>query len=335
MKVTVSNNNEQNPKKPRKPRKPVTPPDYSVDMGIRDNKKEPDKSLVYTHQRPMKVDGESTFLNPAIDSKRKLIDWVMTMLGAPLITIELTESQFDAIIADSIELYTKYAWFGEHYVLLDINNYVPGVGLDTSRQHISAIKDVCSTRDTLYGVAMSDPFFGLNALLNGGNGAGFGYGGGMLGIGGYGTTNGFGVNWTGGFVSYQCAQEFLQLAYKMSGMNPDFSFDRIHQKLILYPEPRRRPHHMHNKPHFKRWILVTCEVEPPLDVLYGNNFVKRMVLAKAKILLGTIRSKFQNVQLLGGGSVDTSIKDEGQTELDKVLEDLRSGESNPNLWFFI
>ena len=275
------------------------------------------------------VKAESSFLNPAINSKKKLIDWTLTMLGAPLVTVELNETQFDAIIGDAIELYTKFASFDDKYVLLDLNKYELGKGLDTSPYRITAVKGISTTRDTLYGTAMGDPFFGFNAILNGGNGTSFGFGGGILAGSGYGNTNGFGWNWGGGFVTYQCAQEFLQLAYKMSGMNPDFQFDHLHQKLMLYPEPRRCPKR------WRRWVLVECETEPQFEELYGNNFLKRIVLAKAKILLGTIRSKFQNVQLVGGGSIDTSIKEEGQAELDKVLEEIRSSESYGNLFYCV
>lgn len=275
------------------------------------------------------VKAESTYLNPAIDSKKKLIDWTLTMLGAPLVTVELNETQFDAIIGDAVEFYTKYAWFGDKYLLLDLNQYEHGKGIDTSKYRITSVKDISTSRDTLYGVAMSDPFFGFNAWLNGGNGAGWGFAGGILGGSGIGNTNGFGWNWGGGFVSYQCAQEFLQLAHKMTGMNPDFQFDHLHQRLFIYPEPRRIKSRWH------RWILLTCEIEPTLEELYGNNYLKRIVLAKAKILLGTIRSKFQNVQLVGGGSIDTSIKEEGQQELDKILEEIRLAEGNGNIWYFI
>lgn len=282
-------------------------------------------------QPELEVSVKSSFLNPAIDSKKKLIDWVMTMLGAPLVTVELNEVQMDAIISDAVELYTKFAWFGDKYLLLDLNDYVPGKGLDTSKYRITSIRDMSTTRDTLYGVAMSDPFFGFNAWLNGGNGAGWGFAGGVLGGAGIGTTNGFGWNWGGGFVSYQCAQEFLQTAHKLTGLNPDYQFDHLHQRLYIYPEPRKN---IRSK-RFRRWILITCEIEPTADELYGNNFLKRIVLAKAKILLGTIRSKFQNVQLVGGGNIDTSIKEEGQQELDKILEEIRSSEAVGNLWYFV
>lgn len=278
----------------------------------------------------LEVKAESTFLNPDIDSKKKLKDWVLTMLGAPLVTVELNDTQFEAIIGDAVELYTKYAWFGDKYILLDLNTYERGKGFDTSKYRITTVKDMSTTRDTLYGVAMSDPFFGFNAWLNGGNGAGWGFAGGVLGGAGIGNTNGYGWNWSGGFVSYQCAQEFLQTAHKLTGMNPDFQFDRLHQRLLIFPEPQKRPRYR-----FRRWVLVTCEVEPTLEELYGNNYLKKIVLAKAKILLGTIRSKFQNVQLVGGGNIDTSIKEEGQQELDKILEEIRTAEGVGNLYVLV
>lgn len=287
------------------------------------------KSNASNGQMQLDVKAESSFLNPAIDSKQKLIDWVMTMLGAPLVTVELNETQFDAIISDAVELYTKFASFGEKYLLLDLRNYDAAKGFDTSKYRITSIRDMSTTRDTLYGVAMSDPFFGFNAWLNGGNGAGWGFAGGVLGGAGIGNSNGFGWNWGGGFVSYQCAQEFLQTAHKLTGLNPDFNFDHMHQRLFIYPAPRKC------KCSFRRWILITCEIEPTMDELYGNNFLKRIVLAKAKILLGTIRSKFQNVQLVGGGNIDTSIKEEGQAELDKIMEEIRSSEAVGNIWYFV
>lgn len=47
--------------------------------------------------------------------------------------------------------------------------------------------------------------------------------------------------------------------------------------------------------------------------------------------MGDIRKKFQNVQLLGGGTVDTSIGDVGREEWDKAIEELRSSESFGNI----
>jgi len=40
------------------------------------------------------------------------------------------------------------------------------------------------------------------------------------------------------------------------------------------------------------------------------------------MLLGTVRKKFANVQLPGGGQVDTTIGDEGKADWDKLMEDI-------------
>jgi hypothetical protein len=41
-----------------------------------------------------------------------------------------------------------------------------------------------------------------------------------------------------------------------------------------------------------RYILLTCNVEPPLEEYYGNDTVLQLALAEAKMLVGTIRKKF-------------------------------------------
>ena len=81
------------------------------------------------------VDDKSTFLHPAIKSKQELIDWVLTMLGYPLVTVELRQNHFDAAIQSALMQYTKYATFPRKYVLKSSRQYVPGVGIDLSREN--------------------------------------------------------------------------------------------------------------------------------------------------------------------------------------------------------
>jgi len=72
---------------------------------------------------------------------------------------------------------------------------------------------------------------------------------------------------------------------------------------------------------------LTCNQEPPIEEYYGNEYCRRLILAECKILLGTIRRKFSSVQLIGGGTIDTSIGDEGKEEKQAALEDLIKSES--------
>ena len=71
-------------------------------------------------------------------------------------------------------------------------------------------------------------------------------------------------------------------------------------------------------------MVIEAEIEPPLDELYCNEHVKRMTLAFCKQMLGTIRGKFDGMNLPGGGTVSKDIGAEGKEELDKVLENLRA-----------
>ena len=66
---------------------------------------------------------------------------------------------------------------------------------------------------------------------------------------------------------------------------------------------------------------------------YSNDTCMRLALAEAKILLGTIRKKFQGVQLLGGGTIDTEIYNEGKEERDKLIEDMMNVESKGQSFF--
>ena len=303
------------------------------------------------HKETVPVKAESTFMSPAITAKDELINWVLTMLGYPLITVELTPSQFDACIADSLELYTKYASFGERYIFVDMNDYnhtpigSPDNGIDLSKWNVALVKEVSTTRHAMFGYAMGDPFFAWGAM-NGNFGMYGNYG--MYGM--FGNYTGSGFNFVGGLTTAHLAHEFLEACHRITGSNPDFDYDRLHKRLRLYPEPPPPPgkdfagnpkrkkenwkYYDKTSHHYRpRWMLVTCECEPPVEELYGNNYFKRIVLAKCKILLGTIRSKFQNVQLVGGAQIDTSIKEEGQQELDKILESIQTDESIGQSWF--
>ena len=96
----------------------------------------------YPKYEEAKVDSKSTFLHPAIKSKRELIDWVLTMLGYPLVTVELRQNHFDAAIQNALMLYTKYATFPRKYVLKSSRQYVPGVGIDLSRENATQVTDL-------------------------------------------------------------------------------------------------------------------------------------------------------------------------------------------------
>ena len=89
------------------------------------------------------------------------------------------------------------------------------------------------------------------------------------------------------------------------------------------------------EPHFKgdHYILLTVNAEYPIEEYYGNDTVLRLALAEAKMLVGTVRKKFQGTALLGGGTLDTEIYNEGKEERDKIMEELLQRESKGQCFY--
>ena len=259
-----------------------------------------------------RINPESSWLNSGIKTLDQLKSWILIKLGAPTQTVELSPEQLDVSIHDSISLYSKYAYTPEKYLTLNLKFYKPGVGIDLSEFKVMSVKSLSVPRDNVMG-QYGDMFFGPYSFF--GQGQGFPF-----------FNNGMG-NYVGAWTTYQCMTEFFQLSKEMMGNNPDFVYDKQTQHLRLMPEPR---HGMQNQ-----FVLITCNVEPPMEEYFGNEYCRRLILAEAKILLGTIRKKFQNISLVGGGSVDTSIGDEGREEKQAALEDIIKSESKGQCCFIV
>lgn len=251
---------------------------------------------------------ESTWLNPETKSIQKLTDWVLTMLGAPLVTVELNKNQLDVCIQNAFEKYTKYAYFGpDKYLTYNLSAYTTGVGANLSGLNVSSVKDIAFGRDKILGLTNSDVFFGPQAWF--------------MGNGGYPFFGSRG-NFAGSFTTYHNLHEFFDLTKRMTGSNPDWDYDKTTKILRIMPEPKTAGVEMRGN-----YMLITCQCEPSIEELCGNEYVKRLSLAYAKQLLGTVRKKFSNITLLGGGTVDTTIGDEGNAELEKILEEIQKEES--------
>lgn len=258
----------------------------------------------------VQVDPRSTWANPGIRSLKELKDWVLIKLGAPLVTVELTDEQLNCCIADAISLYSKYEYHPDDYLIVNMHRYEHGKGICLADFNIMSVKDISFQRDNVMGMA-NDMFFGSYAFF------GQGVGSPMFNLGG--------SNWVGCWTTYHMIHEFFDLSKRMLGSQPDFAYDVRTKYLKLFPEPRGNAHH--------HAILLTVNKEQPIEQYYGNEYVRRLVLAEAKILLGTIRKKFSSVQLIGGGQIDTTIGDEGKEEKQAALEELIKSESRGQAWF--
>jgi hypothetical protein len=92
--------------------------------------------------KDLDVNPESTWLNPGIRTIEQLKDWILTKLGYPLLTVELTDSQINSCIADGIAIYSKYAYTPEKYLIVNTKFYKSGIGINLAPYRIMSIKDI-------------------------------------------------------------------------------------------------------------------------------------------------------------------------------------------------
>lgn len=253
----------------------------------------------------------ATYIHQKIKTRDNLKAWILRQLGSPLITVELTSDQLDDAIDNATLLWTKYATMRIKYLTLDLSTYPQAdpieetdEGFDLSEYRVAAVSSI-----------QTGESFGLN----GGGDQLFGLGNSMLAGGTYPFFNQAGAGKSGGgWTTYQGVVEFIKLSKRMMATEFDFIYNPYTHRLQLIPNPLTLPQ--------VGWTCIQCEVVPPDCELYGNEYIKRIALANAKIMLGTIRTKFTGVTLPGGGQIDITIGDKGQEELKTIIENIRKEE---------
>ena len=130
-------------------------------------------------------------------------------------------------------------------------------------------------------------------------------------------------------VSWYTVKEFIDTREKMLATRKDLSFDPRTQYMQMYPQP--------GTSHF--YGVITCYVERPIRDLIKEQWVYKYASALCKIVIGRVRGKFTGVSLLGGGTLNTDLLNEGITErdaLEKMLLEGASpgmGDTDPTLFF--
>lgn len=261
-----------------------------------------------------------TFTDQGIRTREELKDYIVKSLGYPLFTVELTDEQLDTCIDNATLLWTKYADLEERFVTMNLSAYEnedrdEGIeeGLDLSEYNVAAVHAV-NGGDT-FGMYGGDSIWGLsNCMLASGTYPFIG--------------RSFGGQSYEGFTTLQTAFEFVKMAKRVTAQQFDYRFFPTKQKLVLYPNPTKDSRY--------RDTTVCFQVEciPEDEELYGNDYVKRLAIAYAKITLGIVRSKFQNVTFAGGITVNAEIGKEGQNELDGLMKEIKSEESCTTGFFY-
>ena len=268
---------------------------------------------------PIEVSGESTFIHKQIQSKQECFDWILSMLGYPLVTAELNESHLNTALSNALQTYTEYAYYPDQYILEWTAHYDKELGFDLSKYNVASVSEIeVGRRDMCW--------FDWPMFTN------------KRGYQGSGT-------WAGSFITYHNLVEFREMARRLLAADYDFTYSRKTKYLTLFPPPpippkrELMPFPQDPPEHIKKRmgvpVVITAQIEPPLWELYGEMMVRRLALAWAKIILGQIRGKFEGITLPGGGNVSKEIGTEGKEELEKLEEKLRTDKSKGQGWAFV
>ena len=119
-------------------------------------------------------------------------------------------------------------------------------------------------------------------------------------------------------VSWYTLKEWIDTREKMLAIRRSYSFDERTQYLTFYPQPTTTS---------QFYGVISCYVERPIRDIIKELWVQRYALALTKIVIGRVRGKFQGVSLLGGGSFNYDLLEEGRQEKEKLEDELKTGAS--------
>lgn len=245
----------------------------------------------------------ANYLNFSVQTREQLKEWILIELGAPLITVELHDTQLEQCIDNAVELYGKWISLDTDYLALDLSQYTENTGF-TLPENVAGVRTLDD--DLLPGGGVSTLFSIPNVAWNAGIWPSFKGG----------------ASW----IDFHMAMSFVDLCKKMSGNGFKWNFNERTKIFKLHPDPK--------KDGMTGYVVIGVHIMRPEQQQYGENWVKRFALASAKEKLGRVRTKFQGVQLLGGGQIDTSVLAEGLEDQKALLEELK-GEQGPAMFYLM
>lgn len=227
----------------------------------------------------------------AIRTKNDLIDYIYRQLGSPVIDVEVTSDQLEDIIDTVIRQYSEYAIDGQEEKLFvipldsDINTYV----LD---EHIFSIKNARVSSN--YSPFMIPGGYVLNNTYN------------FLGFGGNGPMNLGDVQML--TAQFQIIQDYFNIPI-------DYTYNANNNKFVILDDTHKKNEN----------ILIHCMSyynPESIDGIYNHVWIKDMCTAKAKMQWGTNVGKY-SASLLNGATINYSdIYSQGQTDVERLNQEL-------------
>ena len=118
-------------------------------------------------------------------------------------------------------------------------------------------------------------------------------------------------------VSWYTLKEWLDTREKVLATRRDLKFDPRTQYMQMYPQPGRESF----------YGVLACYLERPIRDVIKEQWVYEYSLALCMITIGRVRGKFGQVALLGGGSLNYDMINEGKERKKELEEKLFQGAS--------
>ena len=242
-------------------------------------------------------------MNQIDQAKKEVYDYCKLMLGDGMIDIELDPQHYEIALTRSLAVFRQRSdnAVEESYAFMtlreDTNEYILPKEIQQVRQIFR--RSVGSRSGNGTGGTVFEPFnmaYTNTYLLS--------------------STN------MGGLATYELFAGYQELVGKMFGSFINYTWNSQSRKLVIHQRPRSEEsvmiHAYNRRPDF---ALITDT--------YAGQWIKDYSLANCKMILGQAREKFAQIAGPGGGSSlnGAAMKSEAQAEMDKLMEDLKTGVS--------
>jgi hypothetical protein len=234
-------------------------------------------------------------------AKQQVFDYCKAMLGDGMIDVELDPIHYETALNRALAVFRQRSdnAVEESYIFLNLledqNEYILPAEIQQVRQIFR--RSIGSRTGGGTGGTVFEPFnlaYTNTYLLS--------------------STN------MGGLLTYELFAQYQELVGKMFGSFINFTFNSQSKKLRIEQRPRTE----------ESVMLLCYNVRPDFAIIsdtYAGQWIKDYSLANCKMMLGQAREKFAQIAGPQGGSSlnGAALKSEAQAEMDKLMEDLKTG----------
>jgi len=234
-------------------------------------------------------------------AKQQVFDYCKAMLGDGMIDVELDPIHYETALNRALAVFRQRSdnAVEESYVflnlLVDTNEYILPAEIQQVRQIYR--RSIGSRTGGGSGGTVFEPFnlaYTNTYLLS--------------------STN------MGGLLTYELFAQYQELVGKMFGSFINFTYNSQSKKLRIEQRPRSE----------ESVMLLCYNIRPDFALIsdtYSGQWIKDYALANCKMMLGQAREKFAQIAGPQGGSSlnGAALKSEAQAEIDKLMEDLKTG----------